>query len=84
MEKEQQRLIQANHIIFLFPFYWYSTPAILKDWQDLVLEYGFAYGSDGDALHGKNFFTALSAGGLKETYADDGLNQFTIRQPPKI
>lgn len=26
------------------PFYWYSTPALLKEWQDLVLEHGWAYG----------------------------------------
>ena len=39
---EQERLRQHNIIIFLFPLYWYSTPALLKDWMDLVLEYGFA------------------------------------------
>ncbi|CAH8182184.1 Glutathione-regulated potassium-efflux system ancillary protein KefG [Vibrio aestuarianus] len=32
--------------------YWYSTPALLKEWQDLVLEYGFAYGQEGTALNG--------------------------------
>ena len=38
IEREQQRLIEHDVIVFKFPFYWYSTPAILKEWQDLVLE----------------------------------------------
>ena len=40
-------------IVFQHPVYWYSSPAILKEYQDLVLEYGFAYGHDGHALDGK-------------------------------
>lgn len=53
IEREQRRLIEHDVVIFQFPLFWYSTPAILKEWQDLVLEYGFAYGREGKALHGK-------------------------------
>jgi glutathione-regulated potassium-efflux system ancillary protein KefG len=77
---EQQRLIRHDIIVFMFPLYWYSTPAILKEWQDLVLEYGFAYGSTGKALHGKQFFCALSAGGSAKAYRAEGYNHYTIRQ----
>lgn len=77
--REQQRLIGHDIVIFQFPFYWYSTPAILKEWQDLVLEHGFAYGSGGDALHGKLFLCALSAGGKEQAYHPEGLNHFTLR-----
>lgn len=80
IDKEQQRLVEHDTIIFQFPLYWYSTPAILKEWQDLVLEYGFAYGSDGTALHGKNFFCSLSAGGKADAYQTDGYNHYTIRE----
>lgn len=80
IDKEQQRLSEHDVIIFQFPLYWYSTPAILKEWQDLVLEYGFAYGHDGTALHGKTFFCSLSAGGKAEAYQTDGYNHFTIRE----
>ncbi|GHD32464.1 NAD(P)H-dependent oxidoreductase [Halioglobus pacificus] len=59
VEAEQQRLLEHDVIVFMFPLYWYSTPAILKEWQDLVLEYGFAYGKDGNALHGKWFAWSL-------------------------
>lgn len=78
--REQQRLMDHDVILFQFPLFWYSTPAILKEWQDLVLEYGFAYGREGTALHGKIFFCAISAGGMKEAYQTDGYNHFTIRQ----
>ncbi|MEH0675289.1 NAD(P)H-dependent oxidoreductase [Vibrio scophthalmi] len=79
IDREQQRLRDHDVVIFQFPLYWYSTPAILKEWQDLVLEYGFAYGQDADALHGKVFFCALSAGGKQDAYQTDGYNHFPIR-----
>lgn len=80
VDREQERLRQHDVIVFMFPLYWYSTPSILKEWQDLVLEYGFAYGSDGTALQGKTFFCALSAGGPANAYRADGFNHFTIRE----
>lgn len=80
IEKEQERLLNHDVIVFMFPLYWYSTPSILKEWQDLVLEYGFAYGKQGTALHGKTFFCALSAGGAEEAYQSDGYNHFTINE----
>lgn len=78
IDKEQQRLRDHDVVVFQFPMYWYSTPAILKEWQDLVLEYGFAYGSTGTELHGKYFMCATSAGGKEEAYCTDGFNHFTI------
>ena len=43
--EEQKHLAAADRIILQFPFYWYSTPALLKQWQDDVLTYGWAFGS---------------------------------------
>lgn len=80
VEKEQTRLLEHDVVIFQFPFYWYSTPAIFKEWQDLVLEHGFAYGNEGKALHGKLFLCALSAGGGEQAYRADGINHFTLRE----
>ena len=77
---EQQQVCEHNVIIFLFPLFWYSTPALLKEWQDLVLEYGFAYGHGADALKNKAFFCALSAGGKEEAYQTDGYLHFTIEE----
>ncbi len=80
IDREQARLLAHDVIVFQHPLYWYSTPAILKEWQDLVLEHGFAYGTEGTALHGKIFFNALTAGGLEAAYCADGYNHFTIRE----
>ncbi|MGR5063815.1 NAD(P)H-dependent oxidoreductase [Photobacterium sp. DNB22_13_2] len=80
IDREQQRLRDHDIVVFMFPMYWYSTPAILKEWQDLVLEYGFAYGADGTALQGKKFLCALTAGGPANAYCEDGFNHYTLRE----
>lgn len=79
--RREQALCEAHDIIiFQHPFYWYSTPSIMKEWLDLVLEYGWAYGSTGKALTGKYFLQALTAGGDDQTYQKSGYNEFTIRE----
>jgi glutathione-regulated potassium-efflux system ancillary protein KefG len=80
IDKEQKRLLAHDVIIFMFPMYWYSTPALLKEWQDLVLEHGFAYGHEGEALKGKQFLCAISTGGPKQAYQCDGTNHYTIQE----
>ena len=80
VEREQQRLREHDVIVFLHPLYWYSTPAILKQWQDLVLERGFAYGDNATALRGKLFFSAISAGGPEDAYDSAGYNNFTLSE----
>lgn len=78
-DREQARLAGHDVIIFLYPFFWYSTPSVLKEWQDIVLEHGWAYGHEGNALRGKIFFSALTAGGPEAAYAPDGYNHFPVR-----
>jgi putative NADPH-quinone reductase len=80
IDREQQRLAEHDVVMFLFPLFWYSTPAILKEWQDLVLEHGFAYGNEGTALSGKYFIAVCSAGGPVEAYNSDGYNHFGLRE----
>jgi glutathione-regulated potassium-efflux system ancillary protein KefG len=77
---EQERLRANDVIIFLHPFYWYSAPALLKEWLDLVLEHDFAYGLNGNALAGKIQMNAISTGARGEAYAEEGRNRYTIRQ----
>lgn len=79
VEKEKQLLLDHQVIIFHHPLFWYSTPAILKEWQDLVLEHGWAYGSKGDALKDKLFFNMLTSGGSRDAYSQDGHNRYKLR-----
>lgn len=78
--REKALLITHDIIIFQHPLYWYSTPAIIKQWFDLVLEHGWAYGSNGNALENKKVFNCISCGGSEEAYTAAGRNRFTIRQ----
>ncbi|MBE0366927.1 NAD(P)H-dependent oxidoreductase [Pseudoalteromonas aurantia] len=79
--KREQALCEAHDIIiFQHPFYWYSTPAIMKEWLDLVLEHGWAYGTEGKALAGKVFFQAITTGGDASNYQKDGYNEFTLKE----
>ncbi|HEY0039432.1 MAG TPA: NAD(P)H-dependent oxidoreductase [Flavisolibacter sp.] len=80
VKHEQQLLLDHDVIIFQHPFYWYSSPAIIKQWLDLVLEHGWAYGSSGVALTGKKLMNAISCGGPRSVYSPEGRNRFSIRQ----
>lgn len=80
VEKEQALLAQHDVIIWQHPFYWYSAPPLIKQWIDLVLEYGWAYGKNGTALQNKWFLSCLSTGGKREVYASSGANRFSIAE----
>lgn len=80
VKKEQKLLVEHDIIIWHHPFYWYSSPALLKEWFDLVLQIGFAYGISGRALEGKTAFSVISTGGRREIYSESGRNHFTINQ----
>jgi len=80
VEAEQQLLLAHDVIVLQFPFYWYSTPAILKEWQDAVLAYGFAYGSGGDKLRGKKLMVATTTGGPAESYQAGGYRHYTLSE----
>ncbi len=76
---EQQRLIEHDVIVFQFPLFWYSTPSILKEWEDLVLEYGFAYGQHGDRLAGKRMQLAITVAAPPEAFSADGYQNYSLR-----
>jgi len=80
VKEEQQLLMQHDVIVWQHPFYWYSSPSLLKEWIDIVLEHGFAYGREGKALTGKKVMTAISSGGRREVYREGGLRRYSIRQ----
>ncbi|MDQ0199231.1 NAD(P)H-dependent oxidoreductase [Neobacillus ginsengisoli] len=83
VEREQQLLLEHDRIVFQFPFYWYSSPSLLKEWQDVVLTYGWAYGSEGTKLHGKEFVLAISTGGPEAAYQAGGHNQYSMSELTK-
>ncbi|VFS20001.1 General stress protein 14 [Serratia liquefaciens] len=83
---EQEKLLWADTVIFQFPLWWFSMPAIMKGWIDRVYAWGFAYGvgehSDrhwGDrygegTFVGKRAMLIVTAGGWAEHYSPRGSN----------
>lgn len=75
IEREQKLLSEHDCIIFQHPMYWYSIPAIFREWQDLVLQHDWAFGEKGNALKGKYFFSAITTGGSRDSFSESG-NQY--------
>lgn len=78
--KEQELLLGHTIIIWQHPFYMYGPPALLKQWIDVVLEYGWAHGQNGDFLKNKIVFNVITAGGSREVYAAGNYNRFSVRE----
>ncbi len=88
IEAEQQKLLWADFVIFQFPLWWYSMPAILKGWVDRVYAYKFAYGvgvHQGEkwgerfgegVLKGRKAMVVLTAGGRELHYSPRGVNGY--------
>jgi glutathione-regulated potassium-efflux system ancillary protein KefG len=75
----EQALLQGHAaLVWQHPLFWYSTPAMLKEWQDLVLEFGWAYGPEGTALQGKPFLQALTTGAPDAAYHPEGFARHTL------
>jgi len=78
--REQDLLLEHQTIIFQFPFYWFSTPPLLKKWLDDVLAYGFAYGENPEnrKLSGKSIGFAISTGIGATDYSRSGRYFYTL------
>ena len=83
---EQAALVKADVIVWQFPFYWYSVPAIMKKWIDDVLTYGFAYGTGGTALHGKRLILSFTTGAPASEYAHGKVMNWAVEDflPPLL
>ncbi len=43
LKKAQENIVWADHLVFAFPIWWYSFPALLKGFIDRVFLPGFAF-----------------------------------------
>jgi NAD(P)H dehydrogenase (quinone) len=74
--REQERLMRADLLIFVFPLWWGGVPAIVKGWFDRVCAYGVAY-ADGRRFEkgfflGRRALLALTTGGTAQRFSADG------------
>ena len=79
-DREVPRLLAADRIVLQFPIYWYSTPPLLKAWQDAVLTrmYYIAYETEGRRLKGTPILVVATAGNQPEAYSPTGRNLFPL------
>jgi putative NADPH-quinone reductase len=79
-ERESARLLAADQIVLQFPLQWYSSPPLLKAWQDAVLTRMFyiAYESEGRRLEGTPLMIATTAGNTAQAYTAGGRNLFSM------
>ena len=82
---ERELMLKHERIVYQFPVYWYSCPALLRTWMDSVYGFGWAYGGEqaapgepGRALAGKRFACAVSAGDIEANYCSRGTVGFTM------
>lgn len=79
VRQEMEKFLKADLVIFNFPLWWFSVPAILKGWVDRVFAMGFAYGAgkgvyDSGAFKNKKAFCCLTTGGPEVAYGPTGKN----------
>lgn len=76
--REQALIAQADMLVLLHPVQWYSMPALLKEWIDVVFQAGWAYGEGATGLQGKACLLAVTTGGAEAAYSAQGLHGFAF------
>ena len=76
------RLLGTDRIVLQFPLQWYSTPPLLKAWQDAVLTrmMYIHYEAEGRHLEGTPLMIAATAGNVPEAYRPGGSNLFSMTE----
>jgi glutathione-regulated potassium-efflux system ancillary protein KefF len=72
VNREQELVASCDLLVFQHPIQWYGMPSLLKEWVDTVLEQGWAYGPEGNALRGKDFWLVATAGGPEMSLSATG------------
>uniref|UniRef100_A0A3Q3N2M0 Ribosyldihydronicotinamide dehydrogenase [quinone] n=1 Tax=Mastacembelus armatus TaxID=205130 RepID=A0A3Q3N2M0_9TELE len=75
---EQRKVEEAELVIFQFPMYWFSVPAIMKGWIDRVLTQGFAFSLekiyDNGVFKDKKAMLSFTTGAIETMFRSDGIN----------
>lgn len=79
IKAEMKKFEDADLVIFNFPIWWFSLPAIMKGWVDRVFAMGFAYGAgkgvyENGAFRGKKAMLTFTTGGPQQSYGKTGKN----------
>lgn len=78
IKAEQEALLLADTIIFQYPLFWYSMPAIMKEWIDKVIQYGFAFGKDSYNLENKKLIVSFTIGSPIKDYPQEVIQKIAF------
>jgi putative NADPH-quinone reductase len=73
-DAERALLAAAHLVVFLHPFRWYGMPSMAKEWMEVVLQPGWAYGKGECALAGKAYWLVTTTGSGLDAYRPGGLH----------
>jgi NAD(P)H dehydrogenase (quinone) len=80
VKAEVDKLLWADLVIFHFPLWWFSMPAILKGWVDRVVINGMMYSKGrwygNGVFRGKRAFATLTTGAPETAYSKTGINGY--------
>lgn len=83
--EEQKLLSWADHIVFIYPLWWFDRPAVLKGWCDRVLNHGYAFSYDESGvtglLAGKTGTVMITAGGTPKDFQDMNVTERELLMP---
>ncbi len=80
-DAEVRRLHRADRLVLQFPVQWYSTPPLLKAWQDVVLSRMFyTRPEEGERLRDLPVLVAATAGNVAEAYGPAGVNLYPLEE----
>lgn len=78
IDRELSKLLEADLVVFTFPIFWFSVPAILKGWFDRVFISGAIYGGrrfyDRGGMRGKRALVCASFGGRDYMFDKKGIH----------
>ncbi|MFY0580914.1 NAD(P)H-dependent oxidoreductase [Cystobacter fuscus] len=78
IKAELEKVLRCDVLIFQFPLWWFSLPAILKGWVERVFAMGTIYGRgrwfDTGVLRGKRAMLSFTTGGAETQFSEGGLS----------
>lgn len=84
LKQEMEKLARADYLIFIFPLWWASCPAVMKGWIDRVFSCDFAWGMKNmfhkGLMLGKRAAIFTSAGADEGEYSPEGDQQASLTQ----
>jgi NAD(P)H dehydrogenase (quinone) len=76
LQAEMDKVSRADLLLFTFPLWWFSVPAILKGWVDRVFAMGFAYGGgriyERGVFAGRRAMLVLTTGSPESGFGPEG------------